>query len=440
MAIHQAARSLSMRECDGAIVVGVNVILSRHTHDSLDSWGMLSPRARCSPFDAAADGFVRGEGVGSVYLKRLSDAIRDGDEVLAVIRGSAVNQDGRSQGLTAPRGAAQVAVIEQALENAGIPSTSVGYIETHGTGTALGDPIEYEALHEVYGKPATTGEPCILGAVKSSIGHLEAAAGIVGFIKAVMVVGSGRIPRNPGFDRLNPHIGERPTRLRVAENAVEWQTDRPRRAAVSAFGFSGTNAHVVLEEGSRTAAWPRPAPRTWNHEKSWPLPMSDSRATPDGWFLVPDLVELPALAGAPRAVTIEVLSATGNSAEALAEALRARGAEVTSGRIDSWRPGETQVTIVMPETGRDLTDLDGLRDEAAELAGLATRLEKLPGHQMVIATHSAIQGSIRRSIPSPPRGGDGPVRVPWRWGDVRRRRRRGYRRNLGGRTADSPHR
>ncbi len=389
VAIHQAARSLSMRECDGAIVVGVNVILSRHTHDSLDSWGMLSPRARCSPFDAAADGFVRGEGVGSVYLKRLSDAIRDGDEVLAVIRGSAVNQDGRSQGLTAPRGAAQVAVIEQALENAGIPSTSVGYIETHGTGTALGDPIEYEALHEVYGKPATTGEPCILGAVKSNIGHLEAAAGIVGFIKAVMVVGSGRIPRNPGFDRLNPHIGERPTRLRVAENAVEWQTDRPRRAAVSAFGFSGTNAHVVLEEGSRTAAWPRPAPRTWNHEKSWPLPMSDSRATPDGWFLVPDLVELPALAGAPRAVTIEVLSATGNSAEALAEALRARGAEVTSGRIDSWRPGETQVTIVMPETGRDLTDLDGLRDEAAELAGLATRLEKLPGHQMVIATHSA---------------------------------------------------
>lgn len=322
-------------------------MLSRRTHDSLESWGMLSPRARCSSFDVAADGFVRGEGAGAVYLKRLSDALRDGDEVLSVIRGSAINQDGRSQGLTAPSGAAQVAVIQQALANAGISAESVGYVETHGTGTALGDPIEYEALHETYGIP-TTSDPCVLGAVKSNIGHLEAAAGIVGFIKAMLVLGSGRIPRNPGFERLNPHIPQRPTRLRIASEPLAWPSTRPRRAAVSSFGFGGTNAHVILEEGSSTAAWPRRHPRQWNHDTSWPLPGRGVR-TPKNWFLISDLVEAPAEAVPLDGLRLDVRSASGVAASTLADALQALGAVTISGSFEFWQPDPAVIAVVTPE-------------------------------------------------------------------------------------------
>lgn len=390
VAIHQAACSLAMRECDGAIVAGVNVMLSRRTHDSLESWGMLSPRARCSSFDVAADGFVRGEGAGAVYLKRLSDALRDGDEVLSVIRGSAINQDGRSQGLTAPSGAAQVAVIQQALANAGISAESVGYVETHGTGTALGDPIEYEALHETYGIP-TTSDPCVLGAVKSNIGHLEAAAGIVGFIKAMLVLGSGRIPRNPGFERLNPHIPQRPTRLRIASEPLAWPSTRPRRAAVSSFGFGGTNAHVILEEGSSTAAWPRRHPRQWNHDTSWPLPGRGVR-TPKNWFLISDLVEAPAEAVPLDGLRLDVRSASGVAASTLADALQALGAVTISGSFEFWQPDPAVIAVVTPETGHDLADLEGLKDEASMLAEVAARCGRETDHQILFATQRALRG------------------------------------------------
>ena len=209
--------------------------------------GMLSPDGRCKTFDAGADGFVRGEGCGVVVLKRLVDAVRDGDRVLAVVRGSAINQDGRSNGVTAPNALAQRDVITEALRAGDVAADSVDYVESHGTGTVLGDPIEFEALAETYGR----GEhPCALGSSKTNLGHLEAAAGIAGFIKATLAVQRGHIPPNLHFSQWNPAIDPSPTRFFVPTEPTPWPADHgPRRAAVSSFGFGGTNAHVVIEQG-----------------------------------------------------------------------------------------------------------------------------------------------------------------------------------------------
>ena len=177
--------------------------------------GALSPTGACHSFDAAADGFVRGEGCGVVVLKRLSDALRDGNRLLAVVRGSAVNQDGRSNGLLAPNPAAQMAVLRAAYANAGVPPHEVDYVETHGTGTLLGDPIEARALGTVLGRGRPEQSPLLIGAVKSNLGHLEAAAGMAGFIKAVLAVQRASIPANLGFQTPNPHISFDQMRLKV---------------------------------------------------------------------------------------------------------------------------------------------------------------------------------------------------------------------------------
>ncbi|MGH3562588.1 MAG: type I polyketide synthase, partial [Mycobacterium sp.] len=252
VAIHLACQSLRLRESDLALAGGVSLILRPETQLAMSKWGMLSPRGRCHTFDAGADGFVRGEGAGVVVLKRLSDAVHDGDRVLAVVRGSAINSDGRSNGLTAPNTIAQCDVITRALRGADVAANSVNFIETHGTGTALGDPIEFEALADIYGR----GDgPCALGAVKTNMGHLEAAAGIAGFIKAALAVRRGEIPPNLHFSQWNPAIDPSPTRLFVPTELAPWPAcEGPRRAAVSSFGLGGTNAHVVIEQG------PDPAP------------------------------------------------------------------------------------------------------------------------------------------------------------------------------------
>lgn len=255
--IHMACQSLRMRESDLALAGGVSLILRPETQIAMAKWGMLSPRGRCHTFDAGADGFVRGEGAGIVVLKRLTDAIRDGDRVVAVVRGSAINQDGRSNGLTAPNTIAQSDAITRALRSADVAANSVNLIETHGTGTGLGDPIEFEALADVYGRGA---DKCALGAVKTNIGHLEAAAGIAGFIKAALSVQRGQIPPNLHFSKWNPAIDPTPTRLFVPTEMTPWPAaEGPRRAAVSSFGLGGTNAHVVLEQGPDPVAAPAPA-------------------------------------------------------------------------------------------------------------------------------------------------------------------------------------
>ncbi|MDI1477094.1 type I polyketide synthase [Polyangium sp. y55x31] len=249
VAVAQACQSLRARDSDLAVAGGVNVIASPLTMQLILETQAMSPDGRCKTLDARANGFVRGEGCGLVVLKRLSDALRDGDRIRAVIRGWAVNQDGRSTGLTTPNVLSQQAMLRQALERARLSPGDIGYVEMHGTGTSLGDPIEVEALREVLGAPRADGSSCVLGAVKTNIGHLEGAAGIAGLIKAVLSMEHERIPRNLHFRRLNPRISLDGTPFVVPTSPVAWpRADKPRRAGVSGFGLSGTNAHVILEE------------------------------------------------------------------------------------------------------------------------------------------------------------------------------------------------
>ncbi|KZS63228.1 MAG: type I polyketide synthase [Mycobacterium pseudokansasii] len=250
VAIHLACQGLRTQDCNLAIAAGVNLLLSPAVFRGFDQVGALSPTGHCRAFDAAADGFVRGEGAGVVVLKRLTDAQRDGDRVLAVICGSAVNQDGRSNGLMAPNPAAQMAVLRAAYTNAGMQPNEVDFVEAHGTGTLLGDPIEARALGTVLGRGRPEDAPLLIGAVKTNLGHTEAAAGIAGFIKTVLAVQHGRIPPNQRFESPNPHIPFADLRMKVVDTLTEWpETGHPRRAGVSSFGFGGTNAHVVIEQG-----------------------------------------------------------------------------------------------------------------------------------------------------------------------------------------------
>ncbi|MFI6774047.1 SDR family NAD(P)-dependent oxidoreductase [Nocardia sp. NPDC050412] len=246
VATHLAVQSLRTGESDFALAGGANIMLTPEFMLSGTQWGMFSPTGRCHAFDSRADGLVRSEGVGIVVLKRLSDAQRDGDRVLAVIRGSAINQDGRSQGLVHPSEDAQRMVYAAAVAQAGIDPGLVGLVETHGPGTQVGDPIEFRALTPIYGSGAGR---CALGSVKSNIGHLESASGIAGFIKAVLALQHGVIPPNLHFQQWNPKISPDGTRFFVPTEPTEWPVDAPTRlAAVSSFGFSGTNAHIVLEQ------------------------------------------------------------------------------------------------------------------------------------------------------------------------------------------------
>ncbi len=250
--IHLAVLSLRSKESDLALAGGVNLILSPELSITFSQAGMLAPGGRCRTFDAAAEGYVRGEGCGMVVLKRLSDALRDGDRILAVIRGSAVNQDGKSNGLTAPNSLAQQRVVRQALKNAGVKPEAVGYIEAHGTGTILGDPIEVQALGMVM-KNRPKEKVCYLGSVKTNIGHLESAAGVAGFIKAVLAVYYGKIPPHLHFQQINPHIPIDELPFAIPTTLTDWPEEQKHRiAGVSSFGFGGTNAHIVVEAPPKT--------------------------------------------------------------------------------------------------------------------------------------------------------------------------------------------
>jgi acyl transferase domain-containing protein/SAM-dependent methyltransferase/nucleoside-diphosphate-sugar epimerase/acyl carrier protein len=255
VALHLAVQAIRRGECGMALAGGVNLALGSGTTSALQGLSMLAPDARCKAFDARADGFVRADGCGVVVLKRLSEATAAGDRILAIIRGTAVNQDGRSSGLTAPSGAAQEAVIRAALADAGLPPDAIDAIEAHGTGTALGDPIEMHALRNVFGPDR--GRPLMVGSVKTNIGHAEAAAGIAGLIKAVQMLRHGQVPPSLHFGTLNPHIDLGGADLRVPTSLAPAAL---RHIGVSSFGFSGTNAHAVLE--APPASPPGPPPTT----------------------------------------------------------------------------------------------------------------------------------------------------------------------------------
>ncbi|KUI35886.1 polyketide synthase [Mycobacterium sp. IS-1590] len=255
VAIHQACQALRLGECDLALAGGVNVLLTPATMITFSNARMLAPDGRCKTFDAAADGYVRGEGCGVIVIKRLEDAIRDGDRIRAVIRGSAVNQDGASGGLTVPNGVAQQRVINDALARAGVRPGDVGYLEAHGTGTSLGDPIEAQAAGAAFGAGREPGRPLLIGSAKTNIGHLEAAAGIAGVLKVVLALENESLPKHLNFENPSPHIPWDRLPVEVVTETVPWKRgDRPRIAGVSSFGFAGTNAHVILEEAPGLAA------------------------------------------------------------------------------------------------------------------------------------------------------------------------------------------
>lgn len=249
VAVHEACQSLRMGESELALAGGVNLVLTPEVTIGLSRAHMMAPDGRCKAFADGADGFVRSEGCGVVVLKRLSDAERDGDRVLAVIRGTAVNQDGRSSGLTAPNGPSQEDVIREALRDAGLPAPSVSYVEAHGTGTSLGDSIEMHALGVTLGQGREARLP--VGSVKSNIGHAESAAGVAGLIKVVLAMGRGVIPASLHCEKPNPLIDWEAGRTRVPVRSEPWRSSvhgGPRVAALSSFGFSGTNAHVIVSE------------------------------------------------------------------------------------------------------------------------------------------------------------------------------------------------
>jgi len=274
VAVHLAVQSLIAGECDTAIAAGVNLILGPDGHAKLEAVSALSPTGQCRAFDDGADGYVRGEGCGAVVL-RLSDQTTDGDPVIALITGTALNQDGRSGGLTVPSGPAQSALINRALARSGLAPDAIDYVEAHGTGTQLGDPIEAEALSRVFGVDRPADQPLLIGSVKTNLGHLEFAAGIAGLIKTALCVQSGTLPASLNFETPNHRIAWDAGALQVVTDRRGWPSERGlRRAGVSAFGLSGTNAHVVLEQATDPAV-----STALDAEEGGPLPILSFSAT-----------------------------------------------------------------------------------------------------------------------------------------------------------------
>ncbi len=252
VAIHAACQSLRNGESSLALAGGVNAMVSPNLFVYFSKLGALSPDGQCRTFDASANGYVRGEGCGILVLKRLSDAISHGDRIFALIPSSALNHDGASSSFTAPNGTAQQEVIRSALRNGELSPHDVHYVEAHGTGTALGDPIELRALGQVYGTNRDKDKSLIVGSVKANIGHLEAAAGVAGVIKAILALNNEAVPRQIHFNTPNPYIPWKELSVRIPTDMTPWpKSDQPRIAGVSSFGFSGTNAHVLIKEWVR---------------------------------------------------------------------------------------------------------------------------------------------------------------------------------------------
>ena len=361
VAIHLACQSLRRGESDLCVAGGVNALLGWEPMAILARMQALSPDGRCKSFDSRANGYVRGEGCGVLVLKRLSDARRDRDTILALIRGTAINQDGRSTGLTTPNVLAQEALLREAQADAQLTPDDIGYVETHGTGTPLGDPIEFEALRKVLGKPRADGSKCVLGAVKTNLGHLESAAGVAGVIKAVQALRHGEISKNLHFRALNPRMSLEGTSFVIPTETTPFaRGDKPRRAGVSSFGMSGTNAHLILEE----APAEEPASRA-EARSAYALPLSAK--TPEALVALArahaerlaakdadDLSDLVYTASVRRTHHEHRLAVVGGSRQEIAEALRSHAAgeepkAVVQGRTSPQ--GAPRITYVFSGQG-----------------------------------------------------------------------------------------
>ncbi len=356
LAIHFAVESLRRGESDVTLAGGVNMILTPETTIAFSKARMLSPQGMCRPFDAAADGYVRGEGCGLVLLKRFSDAERDGDNILAVLRATSVNQDGRTSGISAPNSRSQVECIEAALKQAGLAPDDIDYVEAHGTGTPLGDPIEMQALGEIF-KRAGSGEqeagkegrPCYVASVKANIGHMETVSGVAGLIKTVLMMQHDEIVPQTHFESLNPHIKLDGTRLVIPTEHIAWpRGPRPRRAGVSSFGFGGTNTHLIVES---PVAKP---PAAIRNPQSPPRPLnvlklagkSEASVARQAEQLVAYLEEHPDVSADDVCWTLNTGRADFNHRAAIIAAdaaqLKERLAKLASGESAAARPGLPQ--------------------------------------------------------------------------------------------------
>jgi acyl transferase domain-containing protein/aryl carrier-like protein len=352
LAVHSACQSLRTGESDVALAGASMLTLGPEGVVAPALWGVFSPTGRCHAFDAAADGYVRGEGCGVVVLKRLSDAVRAGDRVLAVLRGTAVNQNGRGTRLSAPSEPAQIDLYRLALERAGVEAGDVGMVEAHGPGTAVGDPIEFAAVAAVYGKGR---DRCALGSVKTNIGHTEPVSGVAGLLKAIASLQHGMVPASLHFRRWNPQIDPSGTRLFVPTDTTEWPVRRgPRLAAVSSFGISGTNVHVVLEQA------PSPVRRT-----SRPLAHGGSGPARDD--------ETPRVFPLSAGTPVALRSAAGRLARWLTE----EGARVPLGDVAHTlavrrSPARERAAVVAAGRRELVARLEQLAAGSAPSAGVAT--------------------------------------------------------------------
>lgn len=367
VAMLSAVDSLRAGNCDAALAGGVHLMLQPESMLVLSKLRALSPTGRCRTFSEAADGYARSEGCGMVLMKRLSDAERDGDRILSVIRGGAVNHDGRSSGLTVPNGSAQRDVLALALEKSQLGPSDVHYLEAHGTGTPLGDPIELRAVDHVYGRNRT-GDPLVVGSVKTNIGHLEAAAGVAGVIKLALALHHESVPSHLHADELTSHVDWDAMEIEVAHNARPWtRSDHVRRGAVSAFGLSGTNAHLIMEEA------PRASLNESEQVDSFPmvLPMS-ARSDQAVTQLARDYAGLIAASGidaddvaasARRRATFESrLVVVGDSGPELA------------GRLGSWLNDGDSVGVVAGETVTTPSLAFAFTGQGAQYLGMAASL------------------------------------------------------------------
>jgi acyl transferase domain-containing protein/NADPH:quinone reductase-like Zn-dependent oxidoreductase/acyl carrier protein len=400
VAVHLACQSLRAGDSNLALAAGVSLMLAPDTMIALSKIGFMSPTGRCRTFDAGADGFIRGEGCGVVVLKRLSDAISDNDPILAVIRGSAINQDGHSTVLTAPNGLAQQALVKTALANAQLAPERVGFVEMHGTATPLGDPIEVEALAATVGTRRNDGSHCYLGSAKANLGHLEAAAGVAGIIKATLVLQHGEIPGQPHFTTLNPHLSLGGTSLAVADRLTPWPAGtQPRVAGVSGFGVGGTNAHVLIEEAP---ALPTAEEAADTGKEPQLLPLSAQSATAllalaEKWsaFLSSTdepLARIVGTAGSRRSHYDHRLAVVGRTREQLASQLGAfaRGDETSIALGQRPRSGAPRVAFVFSgqgaqwaRMGRELAEREPVFRDM--LADVDRRFERLAGWSVAAA-------------------------------------------------------
>ncbi|CCH32770.1 type I polyketide synthase [Actinosynnema sp. NPDC047251] len=384
VALHSACQSLWSGQSRLALAGGVNLILSPAFGINFSKAGVMAPDGRCKTFDAAADGYVRGEGAGVVVLKPLERALADHDPIRAVIRGGAVAQDGRTNGLMAPNGRSQEDLLRAAHRNSGVASSDIDYVEAHGTGTALGDTMEAQALGNVLGRGRPAERPCVIGSVKSNIGHLEAAAGIAGVIKTVLMLEHREIPASLHVENPNPRIDFESLRLRVARTREPWpRGEGPVRAGVSSFGFGGTVAHVVLEEAPPVRPYPGSAPPRVEGSVLLPLSARSPEAlrqtarryldvlTGDGGA---DLADLSYTAGSRRSHHRHRLAVVSGSRADAAARLRAfLAGDPAPGAIsgDSGRRRHRRLVFVCSGQGPVWWPLDPeLREEPALLAAL----------------------------------------------------------------------